>query len=152
MSGNIQLHKVAKTGTYSDLIGAPALDTFVTAQEQTGEFTPILVDPTNYYTKQETNTFLSGKQDTLYSGENIKTINGVSLLGDGNISTLGFGSVSSQQDGTVNIVLTNDDVITIDLNHDHQQYLKYLVCADEAEYNAIETKDSNTLYLIPLSS
>jgi hypothetical protein len=53
LSGNIQLHKVAKTGTYTDLIGAPDLSTFVTAEEQGSDF-PILADPSNYYTKAET--------------------------------------------------------------------------------------------------
>lgn len=53
LTGSITLHKVAKTGTYSDLIGAPALDTFVTAEEQGSDF-PIIGDPSNYYTKAET--------------------------------------------------------------------------------------------------
>jgi hypothetical protein len=39
---------------------------------------------------------------------------------------VGFASVSSQQDGTVDITLTNEDVITIDLNHEHPQYYSKL--------------------------
>lgn len=60
--------------------------------------------------------------------------------------------MSSQQDGTVDITLTNGDVITIDLNHEHPQYLKYVYCNDEAAYEAITNKDTTTLYLIPESN
>lgn len=43
------------------------------------------VDPSNYYTKTETNTKLGSKQDALVSGQNIKSINGQSVLGAGNL-------------------------------------------------------------------
>ena len=64
---------------------------------------------------------------------------------------VGFEDVSSIQDGTVVITLSNGDTITMDLNHDHTAYPKYVLCADEAAYTAITTKDSSTLYLIPES-
>ena len=41
---------------------------------------------------------------------------------------------------------TNVSAFTNDAN-----YVKYVLCADEAAYNAITTKDSGTLYLIPES-
>lgn len=86
--------------------------------------------------------------------------------------------ISSLQDGTVVFVI-GGDTYTIDLNHEHPQYveaedladvatsgsyddltdkpsipslngyLKFYLCQDEAEYNAIQNKDSSTLYLIP---
>lgn len=62
---------------------------------------------------------------------------------------VGFQSVSSQQDGTIVITLTNGDTVTVDLNHNHPQYPKYVLCASQAAYDAITTKDSETLYLIP---
>lgn len=62
---------------------------------------------------------------------------------------VGFQSVSSQEDGTIVITLTDGNTITIDLNHDHPAYPKYQLCADEAEYQAIATKESDKLYLIP---
>lgn len=62
---------------------------------------------------------------------------------------IGFNSISSPQDGTATIALTNGDTITLDLNHNHPQYLKYVLLADEAAYAALATKDSDTLYLIP---
>ena len=66
---------------------------------------------------------------------------------------VGFASVSTPNpaDGTVTITLSNGDTITLDLNHNHTAYPKYHLCADEAEYTAITTKDSATLYLIPES-
>jgi len=66
---------------------------------------------------------------------------------------VGFASVSTPTpaDGTATITLSNGDTITLDLNHNHAAYPKYYLCADEAEYTAITTKDSSTLYLIPES-
>ena len=101
---------------------------------------------------------LAGKQDTLVgsgTGQNIKTINYESILGPGNITIegggedgVGFDDVSTQQDGTIVITLTNGDTITIDLNHNHTQYPKYVYCSSQAAYDAITTKESDTLYLI----
>jgi len=97
---------------------------------------------------------LAGKQATLVSGTNIKTINNESILGSGNIvvqggeAGVGFDDVTTQQDGTIVIGLTNGDTITIDLNHDHTQYPKYVYCSSQAAYDAITTKESDTLYLI----
>lgn len=63
---------------------------------------------------------------------------------------VGYDSVSSQQDGTVDITLTNGDVITIDLNHTHPQYKAIVYLADESQMPA--SPDADTLYLIPESS
>ena len=43
---------------------------------------------------------------------------------------------------------TGGDVTTVDFNHEHPQYPKYVICT-QAEYDALPTKDSDTLYLIP---
>lgn len=59
---------------------------------------------------------------------------------------LGFDSISSQEDGTIVIVLSNGNTITIDINHDHPQYPKYTLLDDESEMPA--SPDSETLYLI----
>lgn len=58
---------------------------------------------------------------------------------------VGFASASSPAtaDGTWQIKLTNGDTITIDLNHEHQQYLKY-----ELVQSLPASPDSGTLYLI----
>lgn len=62
---------------------------------------------------------------------------------------VGFATVSSQEDGTIMVALTNGDSITIDLNHVHSQYPKYVLCESEQAYEALEYKDPETLYLIP---
>lgn len=59
---------------------------------------------------------------------------------------VGFASVSSQQDGTIVITLTDGNTITIDLNHNHSQYLKYEYLEDESEMPAMPEED--VLYLI----
>ena len=59
---------------------------------------------------------------------------------------VGFQSVSSQQDGTLVILLTDGNTVTIDLNHNHPQYPKYEYLEDEGEMPA--TPDEDTLYLI----
>ena len=63
---------------------------------------------------------------------------------------VGFESVSTPTptDGTAIITLTNGDTVTLDMNHNHPQYPKYVLCANETEYTSITTKDSGTLYLI----
>lgn len=57
-----------------------------------------------------------------------------------------IASVTSAQDGAVVITLSNGDTYTIDLNHNHPQYLKYVFLTDEADMPA--TPEANTLYLI----
>lgn len=100
-----------------------------------------------------------GAQETLVSGSTIKTINSQSILGSGDIPVqggqdgedgVGFESITtpSTADGTTLITLTNGDTITLDLNHKHPQYPKYVYCATQAAYDAITTKESDTLYLI----
>ena len=91
MSGTINLHKVAKTGTYSDLIGTPT------------------------------------------------------------IPTVNNSTITVQMNGaTVDTFTTNaSSAKTINLGGN---YVKYVLCADEAAYTSITTKDSGTLYLIPKTS
>ena len=100
-----------------------------------------------------------GAQEALISGSTIKTVNNQSLLGSGDITVqggqdgedgVGFDSITtpSTPDGTTQITLTNGDTITLDLNHQHQQYPKYVYCATQAAYDAITTKESDTIYLI----
>lgn len=100
-----------------------------------------------------------GAQETLVSGSTIKTVNSQSLLGSGDIPIqggqdgqdgVGFDSITtpSTVDGTMIIALTNGDTITMDLNHNHPQYTKCVYCASQAAYDAISSKDSDTLYVI----
>ena len=127
------------------------------------------VDMSNYYTKAQTNTIVGDKQDTLVSGTNIKTINNESILGEGNIDIQG-GSNYTAGEG---IDITND-VISVtgkvdtsyvenvektvaramnDLNERTTANTTALgglslVKLTQAEYDALATKDPNTLYII----
>lgn len=68
-----------------------------------------------------------GAQEQLVSGTNIKTINNQSLLGSGNIS------ISGGSGGGGNVSSTT---------------INTLVSISEADYEALATKDSSTLYII----
>ena len=64
---------------------------------------------------------------------------------------VGFSSIFTPQpyDGTMIIVLSNNDTITVDLNHNHPQYLKYVMLQSESEMPA--SPDPTTLYMWPES-
>ena len=87
-------------------------------------------------------------------------VNGSALTPDANkavdvtipVTDVTVGGTSVLSSGTAVIpsiptVPTNVSSFTNDAN-----YVKYVLCADETAYNAITTKDSGTLYLIPESS
>ena len=63
---------------------------------------------------------------------------------------VGFDSITTPvtPDGTTIITLSNGDTITLDLNHNHPQYPKYMLLEHELEYEDIPVKDPETLYLI----
>ena len=104
-------------------------------------------DGTNTYDikDSEARAELSNKQDTLVSGTNIKTINNTSILGSGNIDIQGGSSYTS---GT-GINITND-VISVEGVKDQNNVSQAIKTwtGTLAQYNAIVTKDSNTLYNI----
>jgi len=68
-----------------------------------------------------------GAQEALVSGTNIKTINGESILGGGNIT------ISGGSGGGGNVSSTT---------------INTLVSISEADYEALATKDSSTLYIV----
>lgn len=68
-----------------------------------------------------------GAQEALVSGTNIKTINNESILGSGNITVSGGGG------GGGNVSSTT---------------INTLVSISEADYEALATKDSSTLYIV----
>lgn len=65
---------------------------------------------------------------------------------------LALNGMSSNQDGTIVFTDTAGNTYVVNLNHSHPQYLKYQLLADEAAYTALATKDSGTLYLIPVTT
>ena len=80
---------------------------------------------------------LSTKQDKLVSGTNIKTINGTSLLGSGDITIEG---------GSGNVDLT-DYYTKTETNALVSPKLSQ-VTLTQAEYDALQTKENNVLYII----
>ena len=74
------------------------------------------------------------------------------IVGEPGVPGVGFQTIATLQDGTMVITLTSGDTITVDLNHNHTQYPKYQLVASETEYINITTKESDKLYLIPVSS
>lgn len=74
------------------------------------------------------------------------------IVGEPGVPGVGFQTIATLQDGTMVITLTSGDTITVDLNHNHTQYPKYQLVASEADYINITTKESDKLYLIPVSS
>ena len=80
---------------------------------------------------------LSTKQDKLVSGTNIKTINGTSLLGSGDITIEG---------GSGNVDLT--DYYTKTETNELVNPKLSQVTLTQAEYDALQTKENNVLYII----
>ena len=97
----------------------------------------------NYYTKGETDTLLGEKQPTLVSGTNIKTINNESLLGEGNIDLVETSAVTT----SVSSTSTDTQVPSAKAVYDQLGGLK-LVKLTQSQYDALQTKDSSTLYII----
>lgn len=167
LSGSVTLHKVAKTGTYSDLIGAPSLATVATSgsyndlsNKPTIPTVPTISTDIDADAASDTKT-ASPKAVATYVGNPVESI-----------------SAPVPNDGTIVFTHRNGDTDTVDLNHVHTQYVeasdlasvatsgayadlsgkpdlsvypKYYLCADEAAYQAIANKDAATLYLIPES-
>lgn len=91
-------------------------------------------------------------QEALVSGTNIKTINNESILGSGNITISGGGG----GDGEANVIesisingtaqaVTNKNV---NLTVPTSSTVTAIVTLTEAQYTALATKDSSTLYII----
>ena len=80
---------------------------------------------------------ITTKQDTLVSGTNIKTINGNSLLGSGDITIEG---------GSGNVDLS-DYYTKTETNELVNPKLEQ-VTLTQAEYDALQTKENNVLYII----
>lgn len=97
----------------------------------------------NYYTKGETDTLLGEKQPTLVSGTNIKTINNESLLGEGNFHLVETSAVTT----SVSSTSTDTQVPSAKAVYDQLGGLK-LVKLSQSEYDALQTKDASTLYII----
>lgn len=165
------LSTVATSGSYNDLSNKPTIkDVWVTTPSTVdGTFTIHVGD--DEYTIN-LNHEHPQYQPLLTAGTNI-TIAEDQQTGNLVISAAGGGGGGTQVQAdwnqsnssavdfiknkpTIPVVPTNVSSFTNDAGYltSHQSlagYAKYVLCADEAAYNAIANKDSGTLYLIPES-
>ena len=91
-------------------------------------------------------------QEALVSGTNIKTINNESILGSGNI-TISGGSGGSGEANVIESISINGTAQTVtsknvDLAVPTSSTVTSIVTLTEAQYTALATKDSSTLYII----
>ena len=112
---------------------------FLTDEDLVGYATESFVNSSlgNYYTKSEVNTSLGLKQDTLIAGNNITIENNV-------ISATGSGMDSS------NYYTKAEVDASLNLKADKTQLEEYakVVELTQVEYDALTTKDTDTLYII----
>ena len=137
-ANSADLATVATSGSYNDLTNKPTIPAAYDDTTLSGRVSAL--ENAGYVTSSTMTTALAGKQDVINDLATIRTNSGK-----------GVANVTSQQDGSIVITLANGDTYTVVLTHTHPQYLKYVLLADEAAYNALATKDSSTLYLIPES-
>lgn len=95
-----------------------------------------------YVTEVEKHNW-SAKQDALVSGTNIKTINGESLLGAGNITIEGGGTINIDQ----SVISGSSNAVSGGAVYTQMGGLK-LEKITQSAYDALATKDADTLYVI----
>lgn len=95
------------------------------------------------YTTQAEKDAWSAKQDALVSGTNIKTINGESLLGEGNITIEGGGTINIDQ----SVISGSSNAVSGGAVYTQFGGLK-LEKITQSAYDALATKDADTLYVI----
>ncbi len=109
---------------------------------------------TNTWTAIATEAQVYKKQDTLVSGTNIKTINSTSLLWSGNISVQSALSNTSKSEiqtwtattqRTVTAAILASALPTLSADANNLSKIK-IWAGTQAQYDALTTKDSSTLY------
>lgn len=95
------------------------------------------------YTTQTEKDAWSAKQDALVSGTNIKTINNQSILGEGNITIEGGGTINIDQ----SVISGSSNAVSGGAVYTQMGGLK-LEKITQSAYDALATKDADTLYVI----
>ena len=95
------------------------------------------------YTTQAEKDAWSAKQDALVSGTNIKTINNESILGEGNITIEGGGTINIDQ----SVISGSSNAVSGGAVYTQMGGLK-LEKITQSAYDALATKDADTLYVI----
>ena len=128
-NGNIELATKSELNAKQDVI--TDLETIRSGASKGA--TALQSVPDTYALKSELPD-ITTKQDTLVSGTNIKTINGTSLLGSGNIEVSANVDLSNYYTKTETNSLVNPKLSQVTLT--------------QAEYDALQTKEENVLYVI----
>lgn len=112
---------------------------FITKDALDGYATESFVNSSlgNYYTKSEVNTSLSLKQDTLIAGNNITIENNVISATGGSMDSSNYYT-KAEVDASLNLKADKTEL---------EEYAK-VVELTQAEYNALATKETDTLYII----
>lgn len=163
------LATVATSGSYNDLSNKPTIPSEVTEStvsgwgftKNTGTVTSVnnvnpvngnvsltIPDTSNLANKDLSNLSSTGNnkfQEPLVSGTNIKTVNGNSLLGSGDITIQSAPDIDNKSI-TTNASDKLQTVGVIDSNNSTNAIKTWT--GTKAQYDAIATKDSNTLYNI----
>lgn len=142
-NGNVNL-QVEAGSTISPATAAPAMNGTAAVGTSLKYAREDHVHPKDT-SKQDTLTF--DNAPTAGSNNPVKS-SGIKTYVDAKATITG---ITTSQDGAFTITLSDGNSFTVNLTHSHPLYLKYQLMADEAAYNALSTKDSGTLYLIPES-
>ena len=145
----------ATAGDLSNYYTKSETDDLLDTKLDVSAYTP--TDLSNYYTKSETSgatqisTALNAKQNTLVAGDNI-TISGnvISASGGAASSAITSGDTNAVAGGAVYSKFDEVEQVTaaaLNALNDNFGGLK-LVKLTQAEYDALTTKDTNTLYVI----
>ena len=112
---------------------------FITKEALNGYATEEFVNSSlgNYYTKSEVNTSLGLKQDTLIAGNNITIENNVISATGGSMDSSNYYT-KAEVDASLNLKADKTEL---------EEYAK-VVELTQAEYNALTTKETDTLYII----
>ena len=139
IAANVSALQTAMDGKQDTLVSGTNIKT-INNQSILGEgnieITGGEVDLTNYYTKTETDTKLDAKQNALVSGTNIKTINSQSILGEGNLEVTIPDATTATSGAMSAVDKTKLDSISNEWT------------GTQAEYDALTTKDNNTIYYV----
>ena len=127
------------TDDTSAFLTANDVSIYLTDEDLVGYATESFVNTSlgNYYTKSEVNTSLGLKQDTLIAGNNITIENNVISATGGSMDSSNYYT-KAEVDASLNLKADKTQL---------EEYAK-VVELTQAEYNALTTKETDTLYII----
>ena len=148
LSGSVTLHKISKTGSYADLRNKPTVPVITLNGSTAGN--PSFYAPTGAGTAGQVLVSTGGAptwQAAPSGGVQDVTVGGTSVVNAQGVAEVpAIPSVDATPTSASTNAVQSGGVYT-----ELVARPKYYLCADEAEYQAIANKQSDTLYLIPES-